>query len=116
MIRSLLLRWAASILALLVIANIVPGIAIDTVTAAIVAPLVIGFVNATVGLLLKIISFPLTILSLGISWLVINALMFLLAGALVDGFRVAGFVPAFLGSILLSVVNWILRAAIKGDD
>ena len=74
-----------------------------------IAALVIGFVNATLGLLLKIITFPLTILTLGIFWFVINALMLELAAAVVPGFRVDTFASAFWGAIVLSLVNMLFR-------
>src|SRR6266478_4999111 len=80
---------------------------------ALLAVIVIGLVNGTLGLFLKLITFPLTILTLGILWFVINALMLMAASALVPGFKIQGFFPAFLGAIVLSIVNlimhWLLR-------
>jgi putative membrane protein len=63
----------------------------------------------TLGLLLKIMTFPLTLVTFGAFLIVINALMLKLAAALMSGFRVKGFLPAILGAILLSVVNTLLR-------
>ena len=81
----LLLHWVlSSALAVWIVANIVPGIHITGWTTALIAALVIGLINATLGLLLKIITFPLTILTLGLFWFVINALMLELAAALVE--------------------------------
>jgi putative membrane protein len=77
--------------------------------AALIAALVIGLVNATLGLLLKIITFPLTILTLGLFWFVINALMLELAAAFVRGFEVRGFVPALIGAVVLSLVSSVLQ-------
>lgn len=105
----LLIHWLVSALAVWIVAQIVPGIHVSGVTAALIAALVIGLINATLGLLLKIITFPLTILTLGLFWFVINALMLKLAAALVNGFEVRGFVPALIGSILISVVSSILQ-------
>jgi putative membrane protein len=79
-------------------------------TAALIAALVIGLVNATLGLILKIITFPLTILTLGIFWLVINALMLIFASHFVPGFAVHGFWAAFWGAIVLSLINMVFRA------
>jgi len=76
--------------------------------AALIAALVIGLVNATIGLLLKIITFPLAILTLGLFWFVINALMLELAAYLVPGFHVRDFKAALLGAILLSIVSSLL--------
>lgn len=104
-----LLNWLLSGLAVWIIAHVVPGIWVRGPIAALIAALVIGFVNATLGLLLKIVTFPLTLASLGLFWFVINALMLEVASALVPGFQVRGFLAAFLGAILLSLVNMMLR-------
>jgi putative membrane protein len=77
--------------------------------AALIAAAVIGLINATLGLLLKVVTFPLTILTLGIFWFVINALMLELASAFVRGFQVRGFVAAFIGAIVLSIVSSVLQ-------
>jgi putative membrane protein len=108
-IVRLLIHWLLSALAVYIVAHIVPGISVSGVTAALIAALVIGFINATLGLLLKVATFPLTILTLGLFWFVINALMLELASALVRGFEVRGFLPAFVGSILISLVSWVLQ-------
>ena len=105
----LLLHWILSALAVWIVAHIVPGISVSGPTAALIAALVIGLANATIGLLLKIITFPLTILTLGLFWFVINALMLELAAAFVQGFRVRGFVAAFIGAIVLSIVSSLLQ-------
>jgi putative membrane protein len=106
----LLLNWILSALAVWIVAHLVPGFYVSGFTAALIAALVIGFINATIGLLLKILTFPLTLLTLGLFWLVINALMLELASALLSpGFQVRGFMAAFLGAILLSLVNMLLK-------
>jgi putative membrane protein len=105
----LLLHWVISAVALYIVAYFVPGISVSGPVAALIAALVIGFVNATLGLLLKILTFPLTILTLGLFWFVINALMLKLAAMFVPGFYVRGFLPALIGAILLSVVSSILQ-------
>jgi len=87
----------------------VPGISVSGPVAALVAALVIGLINATLGLLLKILTFPLTILTLGLFWFVINALMLELAAAFVRGFEVRGFVPALIGAVVLSLVSSVLQ-------
>jgi putative membrane protein len=87
----------------------VPGISVSGPTAALIAALVIGLINATLGLLLKILTFPLTLLTLGLFWFVINALMLELAAAFVRGFYVRNFVAAFIGAIVLSVVSSLLQ-------
>ncbi len=105
-----LLNWILSALAVWIVSRIVPGIFVSGFVGALIAALVIGFINATIGALLKIITFPLTLLTLGLFWLVINALMLKLASALLSpGFQVRTFTAAFLGAIVLSLVNMLLK-------
>ena len=105
----ILLNWLLSALAVWVVSRVVPGIHVSGVAAALIAALVIGFVNATLGLLLKIVTLPLTILTLGLFWFVINALMLEVASVFVPGFRVDSFASAFWGAIVLSLVNMLFR-------
>jgi putative membrane protein len=109
---NLLLHWVISALSLIIVAYLFPGIQLQGMGAALIAPIVIGLINATLGLILKIITLPLTILTLGIFWLIINALMLQLAAAIVPGFFVAGFLSAFFGAIVLSIVSVILRSLV----
>ncbi len=111
MIR-LLIHWFLSALSLIIVANLISGFQISGFGAAFIAAVVIGLVNGTLGFLLKIVTFPLTVVTLGLFWLVINALMLEVAAALVPGFRIDGFVPAFIGAIVLSLVNFLLRALV----
>jgi putative membrane protein len=104
-----LLNWVISALALWIVARVIPGFHLSGPFAALIAAVVIGFVNATLGVFLKIITFPLTLLTLGFFWLVINAAMIELASAIVPGFRVDTFAAAFWGAIVLSLVNMFFR-------
>jgi putative membrane protein len=107
----LLLNWLLSALSLLIVSRIMPGFHLRGFTAALIAALVIGLVNATLGLFLKIITLPLTFLTLGLFWWVINAVMLLVASALLSpDFVVTGFWPAFWGAIVLSLINMVLKA------
>jgi putative membrane protein len=105
----LLIHWLLNTLALLVAAYLVPGITVRGLGYALLAAVIIGLINATLGFLLKVLTFPLIVVTLGIFWFVINALMLMLAGAFVPGFEVRGFVAAFLGAILMAIVNLVLR-------
>jgi putative membrane protein len=107
---SLLIQWFLYAIALLICSHIVPGFHVIGLWPALIAALVIGFLNATVGLLLKIVTFPLSILTLGIFLLVINALMIKLAASIVNGFQVNGFLPAFFGAIVLALLGMAIRA------
>ena len=93
-----------------VVSRLIPGFHVSSIPAALIAALVIGLVNATLGVLLKIITFPLTILTLGIFWFIINALMLEVASwILKPAFWVDSFVSAFWGAIVLSLVNMMFR-------
>ncbi len=106
----LLLNWVLSAVAVWVVAQVVPGVHVNGPAAALIAALAIGFINATLGALLKIVTFPLTLITLGLFWFVINALMLELASAVVPGFNVRGFGAALIGAIVLSLVNLVLKA------
>ena len=108
----LLIHWILSGICLLLVAHFVPGFHVKGFGTALIAALLIGLINGTLGVLLKIITLPLTILTFGIFWFVINALMLELASAFVPGFEVRGFAAAFIGSLILSVLNLIVRATV----
>ena len=109
MIR-LLLHWIFSALALIIVSQVVPGFYLRGLGAALWAAVIIGLINATLGAFLKLITLPLTILTLGIFWIVINALMLWVATWFVSGFRISGFWAAFAGAIVLMLVNMVFRA------
>ena len=108
MIR-MLVHWIVTALAVWITSRLGPGFSVDGAKAALIAAIVIGLVNATLGVFLKVITFPLAILTLGIFWLVVNALMLKLASEFVPGFHIHGFMAAFLGGIVLSIVNMFLK-------
>jgi len=112
-VRYWIIHWVLSGVALLIVAQILPGIEIDGIGAALIAAFVIGLVSATVGLVLKIVLLPFIILSLGIVYFLINGLMLKLASALVPGFRVVGCLPAVVGSILLTIVDYFLNRLVR---
>jgi len=108
-----LLNWLLSAVALWVVSQLVPGFHVSGLGSALIAVVVIGFVNATLGILLKVLTLPLTIVTLGIFWWVINALMLWVASSFVPGFVITSFGSAFVGAIVLALVNmlvhWVLR-------
>jgi len=106
----LLLNWLLSAIALLIVSYLVPGFHVEGFKAALIAAVVIGLINATLGVILKLVTLPLTFLTLGVFWWVVNAFMLMLASKLLaPGFVVSGFFAAFLGAIVLSLVNMVLR-------
>jgi putative membrane protein len=120
---KLLVRWVIAALALFVAAWLVPGITVDGngwVVYAVMA-VILGLVNAIVRPLLKLMTCPLILLTLGLFVLVINALTLLLASSIAVnwfnvGFYVDGFWPAFLGGLIVSIVTVILSALVREDD
>ena len=100
-------------LALLLAAHVVPGIRLESLVSALVAALALGLINAVVRPVLVVLTFPITLLTLGLFLLVLNAFCLWLVSVLVSGFHVAGFWPAFWGALLVSVVSWILTALIS---
>lgn len=111
---NLLVQWVLYAVALLIVSRIVPGFTVVGLWPALIAALVIGLLNATVGFFLKIITFPLSVLTLGLFLLVINGLMIMLASGVVRGFHVRGFMPAFWGAVVLAILGMMIRAVIKG--
>lgn len=109
----LIAHWVLSALCILVVARFVPGIVVRGFGAALLAAVIIGFVNGTIGLLLKILTFPLIVLTFGIFWFIINALMLKFASLLVPGFYVEGFAAAFWGAIILSLLNIAVRQVLR---
>ena len=107
--KYLLVQWIISAASLLIVAYIIPGFVVEGIGTALIAALVIGLINATIGFFLKIITLPLSILTFGIFLLIINALMLMLASSVVSGFHVEGFWIAFLGAAVLAIVNMIFR-------
>ena len=110
---ALLVQWLLYAIALLVVSKIVPGFHVAGLAPALIAALVIGLLNATLGLVLKIITFPISILTLGLFLLVINGLMIQLAASVVPGFKVHGFGPAFWGAVVLALLGMVIRAVTK---
>jgi putative membrane protein len=107
--RYWLIHWILSGVALLIVANILPGIQVESFGSALIAAFVIGLVSATVGLVLKIILLPFIFLTLGLVYFLINGLMLKLTSELVPGFRVDGCLTAVIGSVLLTLVDYLLN-------
>lgn len=108
----LLARWLINALALLVVANVVPGVQVQGFYAALVAALAIGILNALVRPILVVLTLPINILTLGLFTFVLNALLFWFASTFVKGFTVHGFAAAFWGALVLWLVSWATNAMI----
>lgn len=104
-----LLTWLASAISLIITAYFVPGFVVPGLSSAIAGAAVLGLVNAIVKPLLVLFTLPLTILTLGLFLLVINAISFGLVGYLTPGLRVDGFFPALFASIVLTIVSSLIH-------
>lgn len=113
---KILVHWFLSAVAVWLVSEIVPGFNVASLGSALIAAVVIGLVNATLGIVLKILTLPLTVMTLGLFWLVINALMLMVASQFVPGFAISGFPAAFFGAIVLCVVNMVLRELFLNKD
>ena len=108
-----LLRVVVNALAIVLAASVLPGIEVDGLIPALAAGVLLGLVNAFVRPILLILTLPITLLTLGLFLLVLNGFCFWLVASLVKGFHVAGFGSALLGSLVVSVVSWIVTALIS---
>ncbi len=106
---SFFLTWLISALALLITAHLVRGFEVHGFGAALVAAAILGLANATLRPILVVLTLPVTILTLGLFLFVVNALTIWIVGSLGLGFRVQGFMPALIGSIILSLVSWVMH-------
>lgn len=111
----LLLLWILNAVALLAVTWLLPSIQVSGFGAALIAALVLGFINTLVRPVLALLTLPITVLTLGIFYLVLNGFLFWLASALLPGFHVAGFWAAVFGAILYSVIAWALSALIPNQ-
>ena len=100
-----LVQWILNALALLVVSHFVEGFEVSSFVSALIAVVVIGLLNATLGLMLKFITLPLGILSFGIFFLVINAVILWFSSKFVPGFAVTTFKAAFLGALALAMLH-----------
>jgi putative membrane protein len=106
--RNFLIHWVITAIALAVGAHFVPGIQVTSLAALIVSALVLGLVNAFVRPVLVVLTLPITILTLGLFYLIVNGAAFGLAAALVPGFTVASLGSAVGGALVVGLVSWLL--------
>lgn len=111
---KLLLKWLLSAAALLFVAYVYGGVQVQSFGSALIAAFVIGLLNAVLRPVLVILTLPVTVVTVGLFLFVINALMFWAAASVLDGFHVAGFGAALLGSLIYSVLGVIIESALGG--
>lgn len=110
---SLLLRLILNALGVILVSYIVPGVHVNGFFTALVTAFVIGLINAVIRPILLVLSLPINILTLGLFTLVINALMFWLASALVPGFQVVGFGAALMGAVVFWAISWATNVLVR---
>ena len=103
----LLVRWVLNILALFVVVTLVPGFHYSSIVSLAIAALVLGLLNAIVRPILFFLTLPLTIVTLGLFLIVLNAIMLELTAWIAPGFRIDSFVAAIVGAIVLAIVSWV---------
>lgn len=108
---ELLLIWVLNGLALIAVANFVPGIHVDGFTAALIAAFFLGLINTLIRPLLLLLTLPVTLLTIGLFIFVINGMLFWFVGSILKGFAVDSFWHGVLGAVLYSVFSWALSAA-----
>ena len=110
---KILVRWLLLAAALLLVANVYPGVQVASFGSAMIAALVLGLFNTLLRPILVLLTLPVTLLTLGLFLFVINALLFYFAASVIDGFHVNGFVAALIGSVLYSICGLVIDAAME---
>ena len=113
MIR-LLIVWVLNAVALMAVAYFMPQIKVTSFVSALIAAFALGFVNTLIRPVLTLLTLPISVLTLGFFYLVINGLLFWMVANLLDGFHVAGFGSAVLGAIVYALISWAASALVFG--
>ena len=110
---KIIVRWMLLAAALLLVAHLYPGVTVASFTVALIAAFVLGLLNTLVRPLLVVLTFPVTLITLGLFLFVINAAMFWAAARVLDGFNVASFGAALIGSIIYSLCGMVIDVAME---
>ena len=110
---KIIVRWLLLAAALLLVAYLYPGVTVKSFGAAMIAAFVLGLFNTLLRPILVLLTLPVTVLTLGLFLFVINALMFYFAASVLDGFHVAGFLAALIGSLLYSLCAMVIDVAME---
>lgn len=110
----IIVRLLINAAALFALPYLISGITVDGIYIALVTALIMGLINISIRPLVKLLTLPLSILTLGIFALIINALFFWFVASFIEGFNVAGFWPAFWGALIMSVVSWLTNQLLEG--
>ncbi|WP_348754143.1 phage holin family protein [uncultured Aquincola sp.] len=110
---KLIVRWMLLAAALLLVAYLYPGVAVQSFGSALIAALVLGLLNTIVRPVLVLLTLPVTLLTLGLFLFVINAITFWMAASVLQGFYVTGFVAALIGSLIYSLAGMVIDVAME---
>ena len=111
--KGIVLRWLILTLGIMVAAYLIEGIEVRGFASALFAAALLGILNAFFRPILIILTLPINILTLGLFTFVINALLLMMASGVIGGFEVRGFWPAFFGSLVISLISWLLSSFIN---
>ena len=106
---SILANWILSAIALVIVANYVPGFHVNSFATALIVAVILGIINTLIKPIILILTLPINILTLGLFTFVINALLLLLVARFVTGFTIDGFVPALVGAVILWLINIVIH-------
>lgn len=112
---NIILKILATAATLILVAYLVPGFAVASFYTALIVAVVLGLVNLIIKPIVVILTLPINILTLGLFTFVINALLLWFVASFIDGFSIDGFIPAFLGALIISIVSWIVGSLSKDD-
>ena len=107
---KLALLWVLNAVALLAVAYLLPSVHVSGFGTALIAALVLGFINTLVRPVLVLLTLPVTLLTLGLFYFILNGLLFWGVGSVLEGFEVGGFWPGVFGGLLYGVIAWALTA------
>ena len=113
---AFVIRWLVTTVAVLIAAHLIPGVSYEGWGTLLGASLLLGIINAFVRPILLLLSLPFIIVTMGLFIFVINALLLMLVSKIVPAFQVSGFWSAFFGSIVISLVSWLLSSFFRGSD
>lgn len=111
--KGLLIRWLVLTLAIMIAAHLIEGIEVKSFESALFAAAVLGILNAIFRPILILLTLPINILTLGLFTFVINAILLMMTSGVIGGFEVRGFWAAVLGSLVISLISWVLNSFIN---
>lgn len=109
---KLIVRWLLNAVALMLLPQLIDALQVTSYTTALISALLLGLVNALIRPLLILVTLPITVLTLGLFTLVINALLFWFVASFVAGFQVPDFATAFWGALIYSILTWLVNVAL----